>query len=124
MRAGPPADSGTTIYAGLTFGSLWVDATYAYWLNGADNTLYRSARDGSSFAVLASPVSATQLAIDGTSVYWADSTAGTVYRVPEDAAGITSPTLIATGLTTPGGIAVDATSVYWSSGPNIVALTK
>jgi hypothetical protein len=105
-----------------------LDSTYAYWFNSTDSSLYRSARTGSSsYTVLASPVSAVQLAVDGANVYWASTPTGTINAVPKNATGATTPTVLAKGQTGVVGIAVDpgATgAIYWTVGYRIFALAK
>jgi DNA-binding beta-propeller fold protein YncE len=60
--------------------------------------------------------------VDATSVYWANNGGGTVMKVPISGG---TPTTLASGQTTPWGIAVDATSVYWTNygGGTVMKLT-
>jgi hypothetical protein len=102
--------------AGATPAYLVLDASSVYWINSADGSIYRSPRDGSAYTVMASPVSTSQLAVDGTRVYWAQSTAGTINAVSKTVTGITTPTIVQSGQTSPSGIAVDpgtTGAIYW-----------
>jgi hypothetical protein len=94
--------------------ALVIDATYAYWYNAADLSLYRTARDNSGYLKLASLSGPPgQLAVDSTYVYWTDPSAGKVWRVAIDAKSTGST--IATAQPNVSGIAVDGVAIFWSS---------
>jgi hypothetical protein len=81
----------------------------------------QSAKDGASDGgdAAASNVLATNqmkptgIAVDSMSVYWANEVAGTVVSCPLGGCGSSTPTTLASGLTTARGVAVDASFVYF-----------
>ncbi len=92
---------------------LILDATYVYWYNVADGSLYRTARDGTGYAKLAALANAPgQLAVDSLYVYWTDSVAGVIWRISISGQG--SPVQVGSEANV-SGVAVDSSAIYWSS---------
>jgi hypothetical protein len=61
----------------------------------------------------------TGLAVDSTTIYWANETAGTVVSCPKNGCGTSTPTTLASNLTTVRGVAVDATYVYFDDASGV-----
>jgi len=127
----PQASGGSASY--LQFG-VAVDRTYIYWTDGSQESIYRSALDGSNPHVLVD-VSAIPkasggdrlysprgLAVDSTYIYWADGFQGSIYRSALDGGNphvLVDEAIIpqaSGGVTTyfQQGLAVDSTYIYWA----------
>ncbi len=96
----------TTLASGCFIAqSIAVDATYVYWANGG--VISKVPIAGGSVTTAVSE-GAANIVLDGTTLYWSGAT--TIKKAP---VGGGSSTTIASGLSSPNGIAVDSTNVYW-----------
>ena len=125
------AGAGPTVLA-MSQDNPWgitVDATNLYWVNdaatgsvvtcpktgcGTSNSLLVTLANGQS--------GARTMAIDANSTYWVTQTAGTVMKCQKTGCA-QIPTVLASGLTNPKGVAVDDTWVYFTE-PNANAVKK
>jgi len=106
---GTPVSTGMYVFNGFAF-----DSTYLYWSESvglAPSTIKRAPLGGGATQV---PVTSPDgwiggLAVDSGNLYWIDQDDGQILSMPV-AGGAT--TTIATGLTTPGGLAIREGSIY------------
>ena len=106
-----------------------VDGTSIYWVNdaaagsvvtcpktgcGTSNSLLVTLANGQN--------SARTMAVDANSTYWVTQGAGTVMKCQKTGCAL-SPTMLASGLTNPQGVAVDDTWVYFTE-PSANAVKK
>jgi hypothetical protein len=108
------AQSNTTV--------LRIDATNAYYVAGADVRQCALSGCGSTPIVLATNQNPWDLAIDAGFVYWTNLSAGQVMRCPLN--NCPQPTVMASGLSLPHGIAVNATAIYVASNGGLLMLAK
>jgi len=126
----PQASGGNTNYLQL---GVAVDSAYIYWTDTEQDSIYRSARDGSNPQVLVDvatiPLASggstthfqTGVAVDNTYIYWADVDQGSIYRSaldgsnPQVLVDVAVITQASGGSTTyfQGGVAVDRNYIYW-----------
>lgn len=88
-----------------------VDETSIYWTRPG---MIRKMGRGGGAPVTLIATNAQDLAADGSSVYWTQAASiggGAVMRM---GLGGESPTALASGLSSPRGLALDASSVYWA----------
>jgi hypothetical protein len=112
----------TTLASGLTSPNyIAVDATNAYFTDWSDGTVKKVNLSNLVSTTLASGLTnPNNIAADSTYVYWTENAggtagSGTVKRVPLSSTGTTAPTVVASGLNSPSGMAVDGTSSTVSS---------
>jgi len=106
---GSAASSGEYVFNGFAF-----DSSYVYWSESvglAPSTIKRAPLGGGASEVIASSSDGFigGIAIDGGNVYWVDQDEGEIRSIPVNGG---SATVIATGLTTPAGIAIHARTIY------------
>ena len=111
--AWPSPDGGTLLASGQANpGSLAVDKTHVYWLDGGGGgtpaSVMRVPIGGGTPTRLATAQSPSALALDATRAYWEDN--GSIFATPLEGGAVTR---LAAGQSLVGSIAVDAESVYW-----------
>jgi hypothetical protein len=108
LASGPASGTGNSSWGGLV-----VQGSNAYWADTLAGTLMGCpvAGCGGSPQLVASQMTAQNLAADATNLYWTAN--ATVMKC--GAAGCASPTALAAGQSDAYGIAIDAASVYWTN---------
>ncbi len=94
-----------------------VDSSYVYWSNESGNDagpagVVRAFFDGGGLLQVAVAAEPKDVVAAAGYVYWADATAGTVNRALSDG---TMPTTIASGESSPWGLAVSNGRVFWTN---------
>lgn len=93
-----------------------IDDTYIYYTNGSN----APGNDPPRIVKVLKPIAAVALAeggnpwditTDGVNVYWSDTTAGTISYVSVNGGPVTT---LASGLSSPVGVANSASNVYWT----------
>jgi predicted ribosomally synthesized peptide with SipW-like signal peptide len=115
-----PCPSGFALPAGIVAG-LAVDATFAYWTDGATdgNVTQAALTPNSSPAIIAAhQTSPSDIAVDATNAYWINQGTspgtGAVMKAPLAGGGVR--VVLASGQDTPRGLFVLGNVVYWLTG--------
>jgi hypothetical protein len=98
---------------------LAIDDSYVYFVTEDPDagTVQRMLLDGGDLSILASDQqSPKEVVLTPAAIFWSNPGDGTIMRLPMAAAGV-DPTIVASGLGTPFGLATDGTFLYWTSHP-------
>jgi hypothetical protein len=109
---GPDCNAVVTLDTGSGFGrcAIVLDNSNVYWLMG--NALRRVAKSGGPGMTLATLAGQFRgLAQDATYVYWTTYSGGTIMRVEKT--GMSTPAILAQGLSAPSQMVVDGNQLYW-----------
>jgi hypothetical protein len=95
-------------------GGLAVDSTYVYFADQDASAISRVQQDGGGLMLLGTTPDAgrfpPRLAVDAVNIYWSGVTNGSIMQLPKDGGAFFE---LASGYTTPSGIATDGTYVYF-----------
>lgn len=111
--------SGKMVPAGIA-----TDGTYVFWTDSGLGHVFRIARDGTGFTIIASGQGEPAgIAVDADHVYWANFSDRTIQRALKDGSNIA---VISAAQSGPGSVAVDDAFAYWieSDGGNVMKTLK